>query len=129
MEGRSSGAGRARARPAAGHSALGFAWILLLAGCATHGPRPSDAPVRVATDAPDHFMVAGQSPEAMLEPTPEMACRNPLVDPRTGVRITLVRSNSGYGDYTVPDGKYGVGEKEVLRVECATGRVVGVFKR
>jgi len=66
---------------------------------------------------------------ATSEPAAGMGCRNPLVDPLSGVRITLVRSSGGYGDYEVPEGKYEVGKSEVLRVECATGKAIGIFKR
>lgn len=57
------------------------------------------------------------------------ACNNPMLDPRDQTRLTLVRSAGGQGDYEVPQGRYGVGSGELLRLECGSGRVIGVVKR
>jgi hypothetical protein len=98
-------------------------------GCASHHPSDGTAPLRAPTGVPGHFRVGEVSGFGTSEPEPGMGCRNPLVDPLSGVRITLVRSSGGYGDYEVPDGKYDVGKGEVLRVECATGKAIGIYKR
>lgn len=66
-----------------------------------------------------------------------VACRTPLRDPRTNVVLTLVRSgrdrervNVGWGDYAVsPVGSYGLDASRLLRVECGSGRPVGVVPR
>ena len=54
--------------------------------------------------------------------------RNPMIDPRDGTRIVLVRSSEGRGYYRVPVGRYGVHPGELLLLECGTGRVIGVVK-
>lgn len=42
----------------------------------------------------------------------------------------MVRSGEGgIGDYQVPQGRYGVGAREVLRLDCNTGRVLGIARR
>jgi hypothetical protein len=41
----------------------------------------------------------------------------------------MVRAASGIGDYEVPEGRYGVGPGEVLRLDCSTGRVLGIVGR
>jgi hypothetical protein len=56
-------------------------------------------------------------------------CRSPMVDPRDGTVITFLRSTTTVGDYDVPSGRYGVGPGELLRIECNTGRVVGITRR
>ena len=67
---------------------------------------------------------------ALSEPRESGACRNPMVDPRDGTRLTLVQSQRGgsgqVGDYRVPEGRYGVGTRELLRLDCGSGRPVGV---
>jgi hypothetical protein len=81
---------------------------------------------RPASGLPNHFLVGGKDGAAPTEPKAEGTCKNPLVDPRGGVSLTLVRSHAGQGDYTVPAGRYGVGKDELLRVDCATGHAIGI---
>ena len=87
--------------------------VLCLAACAStpqlRGP---------ATDTPERFEV-----------NPDAACENPLVDPRDGVKLTLVRSSGGVGDYEVEVPRYGLSRYELLRVDCATGVAVGRVTR
>ncbi len=94
-----------------------------LAGCvsARGGNFPSDAQARPAVEVPAAFTfrVAAAGDR----------CQSPATDPRDGARLTLARSSGGRGDYVVPDGKYGVREREYLRLDCATGAVVGVVPR
>lgn len=95
--------------------------LLTLAACATGGGGmyPINAPARGASDVPPQF-VSGSAAAAE-------GCRNPMTDPRDGTRVRLVRSQGGtVGDYQVPAGRYGVGADELLRLECGTGRVIGV---
>lgn len=102
-------------------------------GCAlaTSGNAPDGAPLRAAVDAPPRFEVI----DAALRVPPAdtivgQGCRSPLVDPRDQTVLRMVRSGSdGIGDYEVPEGRYGVGRGEVLRVNCNTGEVLGVARR
>jgi len=84
---------------------------------------------RGPSDTPDHFVVGMPKSSATSEPTPGEGCRNPMVEPRDGTRLQLIRSAEGQGDYEAPPGRYGVSERELLRLECDTGRVVGIIKR
>ena len=102
--------------------------LVLLAGCITTHDRLEVRP-EAATDVPDHFLVGTIDGEATTEPEAGQGCRNPMVDPRDGTRLRLVRSGEAWGDYAVPAGRYGVGEGELLRLSCATGRVIGVVRR
>jgi hypothetical protein len=97
--------------------------LALLAGCAS-----MNASVKPAVDAPTHFLV--RAPDGrVVEPTPGEGCRNPMIDPRDGAALILIRSAGGRGDYQVPVARYGVRRGELLRIECATGLVVGIVKR
>lgn len=60
---------------------------------------------------------------------PGEGCRNPLVDPRDGTRLELVRSSNGKGDYEPPAARYGVSSKQLLRIDCATGHPIGIVGR
>jgi hypothetical protein len=54
-------------------------------------------------------------------------CLATLVDMQDKSTIQLVRTlKSGMGDYRVTAGKYGVGEGELLRVDCTTARPIGI---
>ena len=57
------------------------------------------------------------------------SCKSPMKDPRDGTEIQMIRSSNSHADYQVPPGKYGVGDRELLRLNCATGEVIGVVKR
>lgn len=111
-------------------SVTGLILLGLLTGCSTI--RDASYPtslLRTAVDVPDHFLVGFPNSTATEEPMPGSACRNPLVDPRHDERLILVRSRGGRGDYEVASGRYGVGEGELLRVDCGTGRAIGVVRR
>jgi hypothetical protein len=104
---------------------LAAAGLAVLAGaCTTSLNYP---PVlRPAADAPERFVRADASP---ITGTPgAAACHSPIVDPRSGARLTMKRAYAGNGDYSVPPGRYGVGSGELLRVDCATGQAVGVVR-
>ena len=105
-----------------------MAIVAAIAGCSSsyhHGG--SSAAIQPAMDVPSHFLVAGRDGKTE-EPAPGQ-CRNPMIDPRDGTRITLERSTEGRGFYKVPTGRYGVRPGELLLIECGTGRVIGVVKR
>lgn len=102
---------------------------LLLTTCAlgTSGSFPASTDARPAAGVP--FRFDPEAPAGRVTPADTIAgegCRNPMLDPRDGQRLTLVRSLGGEGDYRVPTGMYGVGVGELLRIECNTGRVVGI---
>jgi hypothetical protein len=104
--------------------ALAAALLCVAGACATGGSFPDDASARAATDVPDAFTVPPLAP-GMGDAT----CRSPVADPRDGARLHLMRSTDGRGDYQVPEGRYGVGARELLRIDCATGRVVGIVRQ
>ncbi|MFL5540865.1 MAG: hypothetical protein ACJ8J0_17875 [Longimicrobiaceae bacterium] len=109
------------------HRPTYLAFVLLLAaGCNTSLNYPT-AVLRQAEGAPDHFVHADSSP-MLGAPGVAVACNSPLMDPRTGTRLVMVRSYAGRGDYQVPAGSYGVASGELLRVDCATGAPVGVVR-
>lgn len=99
------------------------AMVLAVAACATGGRSgfPADRDARPATDTPAAFTFS--------VPASGDACRSPAVDPRDGTRLVLARSSGGRGDYEVPAGRYGVNGREYLRLDCATGAVVGAVPR
>lgn len=85
--------------------------------------------LRRATDAPVRFVFDMAVDTALTDTIPGWGCRNPLLDPRDSTAITMSRSASGLADYAVPSGKYGVGQNELLRVECNTGLPLGIVRR
>jgi hypothetical protein len=85
---------------------------------------PIDGPARAAEDVPAQFAL--ESGEIRNETSGSPACRNPMIDPRDGTSLRLIASQDGIGDYRPPPGKYGVGPLEVLRLECGTGKVIGI---
>ena len=101
--------------------------LVFLLGCGSSNVqnRSMKAVLRPATDAPAVF-----EPSAGVTLSAS-SCKSPLTDPRDGTRIIMQTSfsNEGIGDYEVPTGKYGVEQGELLRVNCATGEVVGIVRR
>lgn len=97
--------------------------LLAAAGCVSAGTAdfPNDVIATPASSVPAAF--------EFTVPAAANTCRSPAIDPRDGTRITLVRSREERGDYEVPAGRYGVGERQLLRLNCATGAVVGIVPR
>ncbi len=91
-----------------------------LVGCATSDFGPGTV-LRRAAEAPEAFVAD--------EPAKLFTCLSPLRDARNGVRLTLVRSSDGEGDYAVEGSRYGVGRDELLRVDCGTGAPIGIVRR
>ena len=57
------------------------------------------------------------------------SCLSPMVDPTDGTEVKMERAfGTGRGDYSVPEGKYGVQKGELLRINCRTGEVLGIVK-
>ena len=76
---------------------------------------------RHATDTPGTFVREDGLPNLGTR------CLATLVDMQDKSAIQLVRTlRSGVGDYRVTTGKYGVGDGELLRVDCATARPLGI---
>ena len=100
--------------------------VPLLSGCAASS-FPADATARPVAGVPPLFQDPGEDvgrPAAGPE-----GCRSPLVDPRDGTRLKLVRSMGGRGDYEPEERRYGLSADELLRVDCASGRPVGAVPR
>jgi hypothetical protein len=56
-------------------------------------------------------------------------CLAALLDMQDKSTIQLVRTlHNGLGDYRVTAGKYGVGDHELLRVDCTTAHPIGIVK-
>lgn len=131
---RREGTGLARA-PGGWRRAVwgGLALALLgsVFGCApgSKSQAPPSATPAGVVQVPDHFVVVDSASAATREPKPGEGCHNPMVDPKDGAKLTLVRSSNGMGDYDVPEGRYGVGRGQLLRLDCANGRPMGVVTR
>ncbi len=87
-----------------------------------------DKPERAAVDTPERFLVFSGA-EDWTEPDGSTTCRSPIMDPRDGVSARLVRSVPGRGDYEFELGRYGIEAGELLRVDCRTGRSIGIVRR
>lgn len=99
---------------------------LALLGCASTGRDMSGPVVGVPVDTPDHFMVARSGVDKYAEPKADGVCRNPMIDPRDRTELLLRRSAGGKGDYWVQSQKYGLTGSLLLRIDCATGKAVGI---
>jgi hypothetical protein len=108
---------------------MGYLAVILLLGSACAmgtSTYPIDAPARTASDVPGQFVMAPGAVGPDTASTP--ACHNPMIDPRDGTRIVLVSAQGGkVGDYRVPEGRYGVGPGELLRLNCGSGAVIGII--
>jgi hypothetical protein len=107
---------------------------LALAGCASSSGNDMSGPVvGVALDTPDHFMVALSGIGKYGEPKADGVCRNPMVDPRDRTELYLRRSAAGKGDYGLEGltdvKKYGMTSQQLLRIDCATGKAIGLVAR
>ena len=111
--------------------ALAFALLGGIPACApgSKSQAPPNATPTGLVQVPDHFLVGDPNSAVTREPKPGEGCRNPMVDPHDGTKLTLVRSSNGMGDYEVPEGRYGVGKGQLLRLDCSNGRPMGVVKR
>ena len=106
--------------------------LVALAGCASSRGSMEAPVVAEAKNLPDHFMVAVTGVAQKEEPKAGEGCRNPMVDPRNGTTLNLMRSKNGVGDYQVLgeqyelDSTYGVDSRHLLRIDCATGKALGI---
>ena len=106
-----------------------LAGMLILAasgGCATMKDALKTTPEsidRPATGTPGTFVREDGLPNLST------ACQAVLLDLSDKTTIQLVRVlRDKQGDYRVPAGKYGVGENELLRLDCASARPSGIAK-
>ena len=113
-------------------SVLALGAAAVLAACASGRGSMAGGIVAKADDVPDHFMVPVSGLGKMEEPKQGEGCRNPMVDPRNGTTLSLVRSKDGAGDYQVLGeqydlvSRYGVDSRNYLRLDCATGKALGI---
>lgn len=115
--------------------ALGIVTVLALPawqGCSLGpaGTFPPSASARQASDVPARFEPL--EPAARVAPGDTIGgsgCVSPMVDPRDGTPVRLVRSLGGLGDYEAPAARYGGGPTELLRLECNTGAVIGIVRQ
>jgi hypothetical protein len=104
--------------------------LLGISGCFIGMSSSSGGVVRSAEDVPNRF--EPKNPMARIMPADTIAgtgCLSPMVDPRDGTEVGFLRSDEGYADYAVPGRLYGVGAGELLRLECNTGKVLGIVHR
>lgn len=100
-----------------------IAMPLTLAACAsTPG---ASARLQPGTDLPVQFQVA-DADGSLRAPRAGEGCRNPVIDPRSQVRLVLQQSRDGWGDYQLPEGAYEARAGQWLRVNCATGKPLGL---
>jgi hypothetical protein len=110
--------------------ARGLALALLITAMAACSQTSStmypDETARPALDVPERFEKVEETADPAFEAEHGPLCYSPMIDPRDGRRLRLVRSASDRGDYEVPTGSYGVEQGQYLRLECSTGRVIGI---
>ncbi|UJH91725.1 hypothetical protein LZ575_03310 [Antarcticibacterium sp. 1MA-6-2] len=99
-----------------------FVVLFLSAGCGAGNSTFSEIS-RAPEDVPDAFVLQ----EGVV--FDENSCKSPLIDPRDGTQLMIIRSSNSIGDYLGPEGKYGLRRKELLRINCKTGEVIGIVKR
>jgi hypothetical protein len=106
------------------------AQFLLLAACGQSSSGfPSPTPLSAGTDLPAQFEPPpGFARLSLTDTLPGNACLSPMHDPRNNTEIRMVRAANGQADYKVPDGRYGVGAHQLLRLDCNTGRPLGIVK-
>jgi hypothetical protein len=93
------------------------------------GDRRDALPVRTARGVPARLEPV--SAELRLTDGDTIAgpgCVSPMKDPRYADELRFIYSRT-IGDYEIPPGRYGSNPGEVLRIECNTGRVIGLVRR
>lgn len=105
---------------------------LVLAACSMGGGGTMQSVIEhpAPLTAPPRFVP--REAASVITPADTLAgsgCLSPLADPVTGIQITLIRSESGLGDYLAPSGSYGISDGQLIRLDCNTGRVLGIVRR
>ncbi len=104
--------------------------LVLVGACGQNSSGfPSATPLRAGTDLPAQFEPPpGFGRLSLTDTIAGNACLSPMHDPRNNMEIEMVRAAQGQADYRVPDGRYGVGAGQLLRLDCNTGRPLGIVK-
>lgn len=103
---------------------LQISLFLVIAGCGSSGDTvENDDILRAGFKTPERF----NPPSGIV--LDEESCKSPMIDPRSGISLTMVRSEEDYADYEVPNMNYGVERGELLRLDCSTGEVIGIVKK
>ena len=105
--------------------------LVLLAACGANSSSglPGTTPLRAGMDLPAQFEPpAGFGRMSPTDTISGNACLSPMHDPRDNIEIKMVRAANGQADYKVPGGHYGVGAGQLLRLDCNTGRPLGLVK-
>jgi hypothetical protein len=111
-----------------------FALPLLAGACAPRystvpGDRRDALPVRAAIRVPVRLEpVRAELRLADGDTIAGPGCVNPMKDPRYADELRFIYSRD-VGDYEIPPGRYGSNPGELLRIECNTGRVLGLVRR
>jgi hypothetical protein len=105
-------------------SIIALLFALVVAGCASTRTGDNVGTARPAADCPERFVPAGQ-----VTAMAGAVSHSPMKDPRDGTEIVLARSTPEWADYQVPVGRYGVGQGEFLRLDPATGHVIGIVRK
>ncbi len=97
-------------------------FLSAITGCGVFTNSSKSAIIRRAENTPVFF-----SPPTgvILDNT---SCKSPLIDKRNDTKIILISSKNGIGIYQVITGKYGIRKGELLRVDCKTGKSLGIVK-
>lgn len=107
-----------------------LAVVATVAGCGSSNSVATGYKGRTAENTPSRFETDSNFPRIAPEDTlPGSGCLSPLHDPRDGTKLIMRRADRGVGDYEVPDGKYGVRNGELLRLNCNTGETLGIVRR
>jgi len=96
-------------------------FLLLSFGCGPTYTLEDNGSMRAATDTPERFEIPSGT-------TWDDTCKNPVIDPLDGSELILVESAGGFGNYRPVRLKYGMNKRELLRINCLTGAVVGIVK-
>ena len=111
---------------------IGILALLGLSNCGYSGSSglASATPLRQGTDLPHRFEPPAAFPRIAPEDTiTGSTCLSPMWDARDNVELTMIRAAEGRADYAVPSGRYGVKKHELLRLDCNTGKPLGVVKK
>jgi len=99
---------------------------IMLGACSSGTPQLVRGP---AVDTPTVFLVVDMATGGSKPIDPNTSCESPLLDPRSNTKLTLVRSQDGFGDYEPEEPRYELLEDELLRIDCRNGAPAGRVSR